>query len=92
MTNFNDNAIREAAYYIWKNNGCPANSSAHDWDAAINQLNALSALATAKTTAKKISAKSAASILNQAKAAASSKSTASKKMPQIVLTSKKKSK
>ena len=30
MTNFNENAIREAAYYIWKNNGCPANTSAQD--------------------------------------------------------------
>lgn len=92
MTNFNENAIREAAYYIWKNNGCPANTSAHDWNEALNQLNALSALSTAKTTAKKISAKSAASILNKAKVVAASKSVASKKMPQIVLTSKKKSK
>lgn len=38
MYNFNEDAIREAAYYIWKNNGCPANSSLSDWDAAINQL------------------------------------------------------
>ena len=34
----NENAIREAAYFIWKNNGCPANTSAQDWNAAINQL------------------------------------------------------
>lgn len=40
MYNFNEDAIREAAYYIWKNNGCPANSSLSDWDAAINQLSA----------------------------------------------------
>lgn len=92
MTNFNDNAIREAAYYIWKNNGCPSNSCNHDWNEAINQLNALSALATAKTTAKKISAKSAAATLNKAKVAAAAKSSTAKKMPQIVLTSKKKSK
>ena len=38
MYNFNEDAIREAAYFIWKNNGCPANSSLSDWDAAINQL------------------------------------------------------
>lgn len=36
--NFNEDAIREAAYYIWKNAGCPANSSLHDWNAAIEQL------------------------------------------------------
>ena len=38
MYKFNEDAIREAAYYIWKNNGCPANSSLSDWDAAISQL------------------------------------------------------
>lgn len=38
MYNFNEDAIREAAYYIWKNNGCQANTSLSDWDAAINQL------------------------------------------------------
>lgn len=40
MYKFNEDAIREAAYYIWKNNGCPANTSLSDWDAAINQLTA----------------------------------------------------
>ncbi len=44
MYNFNEDAIREAAYYIWKNNGCPNNSNLSDWDAAINQLSAQAAL------------------------------------------------
>ena len=39
--NFNEQAIAEAAYYIWQNNGCPANTSAQDWDAAIYQLSLL---------------------------------------------------
>ena len=51
MIKFNDKAIAEAAYYIWQNNGCPANTSAQDWDAAIHQLNAMSAL---KTASKKL--------------------------------------
>ena len=38
MYNFNEDAIREAAYFIWKNNGCKDNTSLSDWDAAINQL------------------------------------------------------
>ena len=38
MTKLNDKAIAEAAYYIWKNNGCPANTQAQDWAAAIKQL------------------------------------------------------
>ena len=37
-SNLNENAIREAAYYIWQNNGCPANSSINDWNMAIQQL------------------------------------------------------
>ena len=44
MYNFNEDAIREAAYYIWKNNGCQANTSLSDWDAAINQLTAQASL------------------------------------------------
>ena len=44
MYNFNEDAIREAAYFIWKNNGCPSNSSLSDWDAAINQLSSQAAL------------------------------------------------
>lgn len=50
--NLSENAIREAAYYIWKNNGCPANTSLSDWNAAINQL---SSMATLNSAAKKIS-------------------------------------
>jgi len=42
MKNLNENAIREAAYYIWKNNGCPANTSVQDWNLAIQQLSATS--------------------------------------------------
>ena len=40
MNKLNDKAIAEAAYYIWKNNGCPANTHAQDWAAAIKQLSA----------------------------------------------------
>ena len=39
--NFSEKAIAEAAYYIWQNNGCPLNTSLQDWNAAINQLNAM---------------------------------------------------
>lgn len=44
MNKFNNQAIAEAAYYIWKNNGCPANTHSQDWNAAINQLSAMAAL------------------------------------------------
>ncbi len=89
MTIYNEDAIREAAYYIWKNNGCPANTSAHDWNAAISQLNSLSAAAALKNGRKK--AASAAAGAKMAKAAMALKASASngRKMPQIILTSKK---
>lgn len=38
MKNLNENAIREAAYYIWQNNGCPSGTSLQDWNLAIQQL------------------------------------------------------
>ena len=44
MSSFSEDAIREAAYYIWKNNGCPRNSSLSDWNAAIDQLSVQSAV------------------------------------------------
>lgn len=58
MTNFNDNAVREAAYYIWKNSGCPANSHTTDWTAAVHQLSAAApyAVASRKAAVSKISA------------------------------------
>ena len=50
-TSLSEKAIAEAAYYIWQNNGCPANTSLQDWNAAINQLT----LAYAKKTSCKTS-------------------------------------
>ena len=69
MFKYTDNDIRNAAYYIWQNNGCPANTQAQDWAAAINQLNAMSTLksaskklASSRTVAAKKSATKAAGL------------------------------
>ena len=72
---FDNKAIAEAAYYIWQNNGCPANTHAQDWAAAINQLSAMSAV---KSASKRLA--SAKSTLNKATVikAASLKSASSK--------------
>ncbi len=43
MVNFNENAIREAAYYIWKNGDKKYDCGMDNWNAAINQLRAQNA-------------------------------------------------
>ncbi len=34
----NEQAIREAAYYIWQNAGCPAGQDEYFWSMAVEQL------------------------------------------------------
>lgn len=36
--NYNENSIREAAYYCWQNAGCPNGKDEYFWNMAINQL------------------------------------------------------
>lgn len=75
---FNDNVVREAAYYIWKNNGCPANTCSQDWNAALNQLSAMASLnSNIKASASK-STNSAVKIASVKSAASASKLTAVK--------------
>ena len=41
-TKLNENAIREAAYYIWQNAGCPSGQDAQHWAMAVEQLSSCS--------------------------------------------------
>jgi len=34
----NENSIREAAYYLWQNAGCPQGNDEYFWSQAIEQL------------------------------------------------------
>lgn len=38
MVKFNEDAIREAAYYNWQNAGCPNGQDEYFWTMAIEQL------------------------------------------------------
>ena len=38
MSQFDEKTIRETAYFIWKDNGCPAGTSIRDWNEAIELL------------------------------------------------------
>lgn len=89
MTNYNEDAIREAAYYIWKNNGCQSNTHSNDWNAAISQLNSLSAAAALKNGRKKAAAANSGAKLARAALALKASAANNRKMPQIILTSKK---
>lgn len=51
MVNSNENAIREAAYFLWQNNGCPSGRDQEFWAMAVDQLNSKSSC---KSSAKKI--------------------------------------
>lgn len=76
MTNFNfsEKAIAEAAYFIWKNNGCPANTSLQDWNAAIYQLNMLAnAKKTTLSSSKKTSSCKASTAVKKSPAKKSAK-------------------
>lgn len=71
MFKFNEKDIQLAAYYIWKNNGCPANTSSQDWNNAISQLSALASM-------KNNNSKSSLSSSSSKKNSSSSKTSACK--------------
>ncbi len=60
MKKVDENAIREAAYYIWQNSGCPSGQDEKFWAMAVEQLSS-SKKEPAKTTRKCSCAKKATS-------------------------------
>lgn len=65
MVKFNEDAIREAAYYNWQNAGCPNGQDEYFWAMAVEQLSnynksscSKSSCSSKKTTSKSTTAKS----------------------------------
>lgn len=93
MYQFSEDAIREAAYYIWKNNGCQQGTSLSDWDAAINQLSAQAAFSrkvankfnSCSSNAKKAATKKVAAPKAATKKSATSKASSLHAVKSIVL-------
>lgn len=58
----NENSIREAAYYLWQNAGCPQGNDEYFWSQAIKQLSnktsSLKKSTSSKTSSKKTLKKS----------------------------------
>lgn len=69
MVKFNENAIREAAYYNWQNAGCPQGKDEYFWTMAVEQLSSKAPAAAARST-KKASTKTAAASASKKKNAA----------------------
>ena len=57
MVNYNENAIREAAYYIWQNAGCPQGQDEKFWMMAVEQLNGGKSASAKKAAPKKTAKK-----------------------------------
>ena len=69
MVKFNENAIREAAYYNWQNAGCPQGKDEYFWTMAVEQPSSKAPAAAARST-KKASTKTATASASKKKAAA----------------------
>jgi len=51
-TKLNENAIREAAYYIWQNAGCPNGQEAQHWALAVEQISSCTCKKTSSSSKK----------------------------------------
>ena len=79
--NYNENAIREAAYYIWQNSGCPSGMESQHWAMAIDQLYNKKNSCCNSSTSKKCSStssKKSSSTCSKKTASTSSKTTSKK--------------
>lgn len=70
MVKFNENAIREAAYYNWQNAGCPQGKDEYFWSMAVEQLNGKSASSVSCGAKKACAGKSSSTSAAKKKTAA----------------------
>lgn len=77
MVNYNENAIREAAYYIWQNAGCPNGKDQEFWSMAVEQLNGCNKSSCSKSSAKKSTSSSSKKSTSATCKTASAKKTSS---------------
>lgn len=74
---YNEEYVRTAAYYNWKNAGCPYGNDEYFWNMAINQLYGSCKCSSKSCSSSKTSKSSSSSIKKTS--TASSKSSTSKK-------------
>lgn len=78
--NYNENYIREAAYYNWQNAGCPSGQDEYFWNQAICQLyGSNSSCSCSKSSSKKSCTTKSTSCSSKKTSSASSTSSTSSK-------------
>lgn len=81
-TKYNENAIREAAYYCWQKAGCPWGKDEYFWNMAVNQLygscSSSSCCSSKKSSSTKSKTSSTSSKTSTSSSTASKKTTSSK--------------
>lgn len=78
-TKYNEEYIRTAAYYNWKNAGCPYGNDEYFWNMAINQLyGSCKCSSSSCKTSKSSSSKSSSAKTSSSKSSTSTKKSSSK--------------
>lgn len=75
--NMNEKYIKEAAYYLWQNAGCPSGQDEKFWSMAVEQLSSCSKSNSKKSACKKSCSSSSSS--SKKTASKSTSKTSSKK-------------
>ena len=78
MSTYNENYIKEAAYYLWQNAGCPSGQDDKFWSMALEQYSSCSCSSTSKKSCCKKSCSSSSSSSKKTSTSKSTKSSSKK--------------
>lgn len=82
-TNFNESSVREAAYFLWLNNGQPQGQDQDHWLQAMADMTAKPAKKKAAAKPRKAAAKTASSAKPKTKAKTTAKKPAARKTAKV---------
>lgn len=79
MIKFNENAIKEAAYYLWESAGCPQGQDEYFWTMAVEQSSSNCKSSSCKSSSTASIAKKSTSTAKKTTSSAACKSTSAAK-------------